>query len=470
MNLHHKSFFLSFAGLILFCGCQSSRSISEPEQTALQKPSALETNTTEKTEQAITPPAGGFTWNELARIASLRNSESQLLALSIRRDSLQNKAERSWKDPQLRLKTSDGKMDEHTRNGSSQHEDSDANTVGIRFYISNPFVNHWIKKQSTKSAALLTTSADELAYAVYCETKTQCLETAIVSDQISQIRKTLKLQQQICSEYNNLIKNGYVAPLKVIKAEIRLAEIELKLSQKESEHRNRLYQLALLTGLTLKQLQLQPLDSQKLSSPDSLSVDDLTAFAILCRPDLKRVKSEINLARTDIRIAEAKMIPWFEYAEGAYKDTSSDSIKYGDSEKTYSDEDGDEWYIRTGINIPVFSWMGDEVNLAKAALNEAQLQEVILLSSIREEIQVGVKKYNDAYQSKSHFEERVNKQLKAFEKQIRDIDNTKTIIAPEILDLEEQLCSYKQSVRENFYTCLKLKLYLESVIGGRDLK
>jgi outer membrane protein TolC len=470
MKLRYKSIFLSFASLTVFCGCMSSRTITEAAPGAIQKPDALESNITEKTEQDIITPASGFTWNELARIAALRNSESQLLALSIKRDFLQNKAERSWRNPQLRLKASDGKTDEYSTNGSSQHENSDANTVGLRFYISNPFVNHWIKKQSTKSAALLTTSADELAYATYCETKTQCLESAIISDQISQIRRSLKLQQRICSEYKTLIKDGYIAPLKIIKAEIKLAEIELKLSQKEHEHSNRLYQLALLTGLTLEQLQLQPLDSQTLSSPDSLNIDDLTAFAILCRPDLKRVRSEIDFALTDIKIAEAKMIPWFEYAEGAYRDTSSDSVKYNNPGQTYSDEDGDEWYVRTGINIPIFSWMGDEVILAKASLNEAQLQEVILLNSIREEIQVGVKNYNDAYQSKSHFEERVNEQLKSFEKQIRDVNSTKTIIAPEILNLEEQLCSYKQSVRENLYTCLKMKLYLESVVGGTELK
>jgi len=367
------------------------------------------------------------------------------------------------------LNTSQGDLDDHTRNGSSQHENNESYTAGVRFYISNPFVNRWIKKQSAKSATLLTTKSEELAYAIYCETKTQCMEAAIVDDQILQIRRALELQQQICSEYNALTKNGYAEPLKVIKAEIQLAEIELKLSQKVSEHRNRIYRLALLTGLPTEQLVLQSLDSQELYSPDTLGIDALTAFATLCRPDLKRIRNEIDLARTEIKIAEAKMIPWFDYAEGAYKDSNADSTKYGDSGRSYTDEDGDEWSIRTGINIPVFSWMGDEVSLAKATFNEAQFQEIILLRSIREEIQAGVLNYNEAFDSKVQFEEKVNKRIREFEKQINELDSANTIITPDILSLREQLNSYRQNVRENFYQCLQLKMDLESLVGGQSL-
>ena len=469
MKIRNKAVFISFAGLILFCGCRSTQSNSEAKQADSPEPSTIITNVAENTSQIITAPEGGFSWDELAKIAARRNSESQLLALTLKRDSLQNKVDRGWRDPQLRLNTSQGDQDEYSRSGNPEHEERDAWSAGLRFYISNPFVNRWIKKQSAKSARLLSANADELAYATYCETKTKCLETAVISDQILQLQTKLKMQQQICREFEILTENGYAAPLKIIKAELKLSEIEQEYSQKKSTHRNRLYQLSLLTGLPVEQIKVQPVDSQKLAPPETLSADSLITFAILSRPDLKRINSEIDLAETEIKVAEAKNIPWFEFAEGGYRDGSSDTTRYGENGNTHSNQDSDEWIIRTGINIPIFSWLGEEVNLAKASLNQARMQELIILNAIKDEIQAGLQNYKEAYQNKVRLENRVNNRLDSFTKQIKEVDSFNTVITPDILELKEQLNSYKQSVRKNLYNCLKLKLYLESVTGERQI-
>lgn len=456
----------------MFCGCLSRKRPSEAveESAASPEPIAIvATNATEHVAPAIVAPPNGFTWEELADLASHRSHESQLLALQLKRESLQNKVDRAWKDPQIRVIASQADQDEYTRGGGTQREESDSETIRARFYISSPFVNRWIKKQGPLTARVLTTEAEELSYAIYCETKAVCLDAAIVNDEILQLQETLDLQQQICDEFADLTKNGYAAPLKVIKAEIKLADIELKLSQKESEHRNLIYQLAQLTGVDADQLQLQSLESQKLIEPVTLTVDELTTFAILARPDLKRVRSEVDLAASEIKVAQAKNIPWFHFVEGSYRQGDADSNTYKDGRRTYSNEEGEQWAIRAAVNVPVFTWMGDEVNLAQASLAELQFQEVLTLNTIREEVRNGLQNYREACEQKKRLEERVNSRISALAEQIVGLDSTGTIISTDILELREQLSSFKQRARETVYNCLKLKLYLESVIGGRSL-
>ncbi len=470
MKLRYQAIFIFSGGLLLACGCLNHRnSPASVEETELPSVTESVTNAAEKGVQTITPPAGGFTWSELARIASQRSRESQLLALQIKCDGLENRLERTWRDPQLRLNTSQSEQDEKVRRGRSSHEDGESGTVGMRFYISSPFVNRWLKKQSIHSARLLSAEAEELAYAIYCETKALCLETALAHDQIQQISATMKRQQQICSEFEILTSNGYAVPLKVLKAEVKLAEIELKLAQAENEHRNLIYQLALLTGLEVGQIQLQPLDAQRLTEPDSLSVDELTAFAVLSRPDIRRIQSEIQLARSELRTARARNIPWFDFVEGSYRQSDADSITHEDRSRSYSNEEGEEWTIRTAINIPLFTWQGDEVNLANATLNAALFEEVIIHSAIRSEVRNGVENYRAACSDRLRQEERVGNRLKTLTQKLREIESSNTVIATDVLELEAQFDSYQQSVRENFYICLKLKLELESVVGGRDL-
>ncbi|MDD2601241.1 MAG: TolC family protein [Kiritimatiellae bacterium] len=472
MKLNQQIILSCFVGAILFCGCLSRRHPPEiaGEITAAPLPGAVAaTNATELVAPTVVAPPGGFTWEELAGLASRRGYETQLLALQIKRETLQNKVDRAWRDPQIRLIASQADQDEYTRGGGSEHEEGDAETIRARFYISSPFVNRWIKKQSPLTSRLLTTEAEELSYAIYCETKATCLEAAVVLDQVMQLRETRDLQQQICNKFGELTQDGYAAPLKVIKAEIKLADIELKLAQKESEQRNLIYQLAQLTGVEAEQLQLQGLESQSLIEPTALTVDELTTFATLARPDLKRVRSELDLARGEIKVAQAKNIPWFHFIEGSYRQSDSDSTRYRDTGKTYSNEDGEQWAIRAAVNVPIFTWLGDEVNLAQATLNQARFLEVFTLNTIREEVRNGLQNYQEAYAQKTRLENRVNTRLSALAEQISGLDNTGAIIATDILELREQLSSFKQRARETFYNCLKLKLYLESVVGGRSL-
>jgi len=470
MKLSHKAIFVAAGGVLFACGCLSQRASSEsaeqPPAPALPQAAA---NATAEAVQSVTPPSDGFAWDALARMASQRSRESQLLALQIKCDRLENRLERTWKDPQLRVNASQSEQDENVRRGRSRHEDGDSGTVGMRFYISSPFVNRWIRKQSAHSARLLSAAAEEIAYAIYCETKALCLESALASDQIRQISETLSRQQRICAEFETLTGLGYAFPLKVLKAELKLAEIELKLAQAENEHRNLIYQLALLTGLEAGQLKLQTLEAQKLTEPDRLSIDELTAFAILSRPDIKRIQSEVQLARTELQTARARHIPWFDFVEGSYRQSEADSITHENRSRSYESEEGDEWTIRTAINIPLFTWRGDEVNLANANLNAVLFEEVISSSLIRSEIRYGVESYQAAYADRIRQEERAEKRLNAFTQKLREVESSNTLIVTDMLELEEQFHSYRQSVRESFYICLKLKLELESVVGGRDL-
>lgn len=461
MKVSYRSLFIIPAALCILSGC-----VNTPESSGTPR-SEPKTNIVEKAVSTIAVPADGFSWHELAEIASQRDGKTQLAALQINRSTLQNQLDLTWRDPQLRLNSSFYSEDDYTHGGNNSHEDAQGYGTALRFYTSNPFVNRWIKKQGAKNARSILAKSRELSYAVYCETKMKCCEAAILEDQLKQLKESQTLHRKICDCYNELRTSGQAAPLKIIKADIKLAKTELQIEKTGRELRNVIYQLAQLTGVDAEKIKVQPLEKQKLSDPAKLNCDDLTIAAVEMRPDLESIRAEIDLAKTKVEIAKAKQIPWFEFLEAGYRNRSEDVTSYTGSGQRNSDAARDEWLLRTAVSLPVFSWAGHETALAAAVVRETQLREAIALTSIRAEIRNALDNYSDAFAARTKMQTEVDSHIQEFNKAVRELDNSKAVIETEILATEELINSYGQSVRENLYNCYKLKLYLDSVTGGQ---
>ena len=413
----------------------------------------------------ITVPAGGFSWNEMACIAASRSSSAQLAALQIKRSHLQNRIDRAWRDPQLRLNSSFASEDEYEYEGDNRHEDINSYGAGLRFYISNPFVNRWIKEQAAESAESITAQREELSYAVYCETRMKCCEVAVNEDKLNQLKVALEQQKNICARYADLKQSGYAAPLKMIKAELKSAKTEQQIIFMERQYRNSLFQLALLTGLDIDKIKLESIDKQSIQEPSAFNVDDMTELAVDQRPDLRSIRCDIALARSGLRIAEARQVPWFDFVEGGYRNRNADSTTYSGTSPNHSDSDRDEWIVRTAISLPIFSWAGHETTLARTLLKEVELTESFALIAVRNEIRNALDNYTDAFSSRKKMEADVKERMQEFRKTVEELDSSKTVVETEILDTEEQLNAFSRGTRRSLYDCLKLKLYLESVTG-----
>lgn len=413
-------------------------------------------------------PEGGFSWNQLAVIASQRTAESQMTALRIKRSRLENRLELAIRNPQLRWNYGFLSEDEHSPGNSNSHDNLRDSSAGLRFYINNPFVNRWIRKQADKNADSIMAAGRELSYATYCETKSSCLETAILDDRICQLQEIIEIQKKVCSRYSELNRNGFAAPLKSLKAQLRLSGLELKKNQLEREHRNALFHLSLLSGMPAGQLKVQPLGSQSLIPPSDLNMEQLITSAVQLRPDLESIRCEIEIARLEIKLAEARQIPWFDYVEGGLRNRTSNNTEYSiGGGISHSDSDRDEWMLGTAISLPVFSWTGNETALARTILEEAELRKAIAQTSLYEELKNAVENYTDAHSSHKRIQQTADKQMENFKKTLSEVDSSRTMVETDIMETEEQLNSYRLETRQSLYDCLRLKLALESLTGDR---
>ena len=385
--------------------------------------------------------------------------------LQLERSRLQNALDLCWRDPELRFASDFGDETEYEPGNGTRHQDIVEYGASLRFYISNPFVNRWVKKQASLNAASILSVRDELAYAVRSETLVKCYEAAVLEDQRLYAETTLALKKKICARYRELEKEGFAYPLRILKAELDLAEEEQEADRLRREHRNALYQISLLTGLDIENIRLEPIDSQTLPDPQSLDVDSLTETALRMRPDLQSIRCEIDLARNEVEIAKARQIPWFDFVEGGVRDRNADSTSYSASGVRHSDSDRDEWLFRTALSLPFFSWKGHETALARALLNEARSKEALVMTTIRGEIRNARDNYADSFDTRTRMREKTADYLSQFKQALQEIDNSKAVIETDIMNTEEQLTSYQQGVRRYFYECVKLRIYLESLTG-----
>ena len=461
-----------YAALILYLtsGCTATKSGVTTEETKSRSNSPAGCSIVSNSVESIVVPDGGFTWNKLASIAAHRDGDSQLTALQVKRSNFQNRIDRAWRNPQLRLNSSFASENEYEPKGNNEHEDSTSYGIGLRFYISNPFVNRWIKEQAAESANSIIAQSRELSYAVYCETRMKCCEAAVFEDQLSQLNKALEQQKKICVRYNELKKSGYAAPLKIIKADLKTARTEQQIEVMSRKHRNALFQLALLTGLEIDKIKIQPIGKQVMPEPATYSADNLTASAVRMRPDLESIRCEISLARSGYKIAKAGQVPWFEFLESGYRNRNADSTTYTSTAPNHSDSDRDEWIMRTAISLPIFSWAGHETALANAIVKEAELRESLAFIAVRNEIKNALRNYTEASSSRKKMQAEVDERMHEFQKAVKELDRSKTVVETEIMDTKELLNAFRRGTRQSLYDCLKLKLYMESITGEKGLE
>ncbi len=463
MKIKFNTFFLVTLILYIGGGCKAVKSSINKEKKDPKPLVSVVINSASNGVDKIFVPVDGFSWDELAAIAARRSADSHLTALQIKRSYLQNRLDRAWRDPQLRLNSAQTSEDEYNPGGNNGHEESDSYGASLRFYISNPFVNHWIKQQTGINAGSITAQTDELAYAVYCETRMKCCEAAIIEDKLNQLKQAFEQQKKICVRYKQLQQSGYAVPLKIIKAELKSARTEQQIAVREREHRNALFQIAVLTALPIDKIQVRSIDQQVIPEPAAYHADDLIISAVNLRPDLEKIRCEIALAKSGYEIAKARQIPWFEFLEGGYRNRNKDSTTYRATAPDYSDSDQDEWSLRVAIGLPIFSWAGHETALARTTLNEVERRESLAFIAIHNEIKNALENYTEACVSRTKMETNVNERMRTFQSAIKELDSSKTVVETEIMETEEQLNAYQRETRQTLYDCLKLKLYLESV-------
>jgi len=484
---------LAFCGLTLATcavGCASARPGASAAQTAVAS-SATTNAALASSGCGVTnsPPPGGYAWDDLARMAASNSAEAKALLLEADAENSKTAVDTAWRNPQIRMGRGWSEKDEETpqRTGMRTYPDEvdmpsrpftnyrkwsnssyDSYTTGLRVYISNPFVNRWLRKRGEASVRALKSQSEEVKYALYCEVKSLCLDAQMLDRDIALLEQMNGLREQLRDIRKEQTAAGVSGLLDLIRAETRLVMLKSELREKKTAHQQLIRRIAVLAGIPVGQVKLRaPKMGEKINAAYS-NLAVLTDLAFLRRPDLKRAVLEKEAAEHGVKAARAKDIPWIEYLEGNYTDESghsdSSEMYYSGSDRTHESET--EWQARFAVTIPVFNWLGDEVRMNRAHLAASEARVQGLYDSIRREVAAVWEDYCGAAAERDQVVSDNEKLFKQMSAQINALANEQTVRREDVAAIREELVEYRRASMEAEYDYLRLTQYLESVCGG----
>lgn len=435
------------------------------------------------------PPEEGYAWDELGRLAASNSDEAKALLLDAEAVRHQTAVDTGWRNPQLRTGWRWGDEDSETpgRTGMQSYPDEvdmpsrpfstgrewadrdfDGYTAGLRIYTVNPFVNRWLRKRGKAEAESKEAESKEVAYGVYCEVKSLCLEAEAVREEIGALERLVGLREQVCALRREQAEVGIVSALEEIRAKTRLESLRSEIREKESKRVQYLRRIAVLTGLPVEQVRLRPADYVRQVSAPYLDGSVLTDMAFLRRPDLSRALLEKEAAQHEVEAAKAGQIPWFEYLEGTYEDEHAETASY-EQYRTgydYTERDQTEWQVRVAITLPVFNWLGDEVRLSRTRLAAAEMRERGLYEGIRREVCGVLEDYQKVRAERDRVAADREKLKASLAARIDALAAESTVRREDVLAAREELIEYERVCMKVERECLRLTLYLETVSGG----
>jgi len=435
------------------------------------------------------PPAGGYDWDTLARMAAANSSEAQALLLEAQAERHQAAVDAGWRNPQLRVGQSWGDEDEVTpgRTGMRTYPDEvgrpsrpftsyrkteeqsyDGESVGLRVYTVNPFVNRWLRRRGEAAAKALEKKSEEEAYAVFCEVRSLCLEAELLREEIALLEQMAEVRVQLRDVRREESEAGEASPLDLIRSETRVASLGSELCEKRTARQQLVRRIAVLAGVPAEQVKLRPRGATSPVAPTLLEPAVLTDMAFMRRPDLARAEHEKEAAAHGVKAAKAGEIPWFEFVEGTYKDENADTYSQEQyySGSDYTARDQTEWQVRLAVTLPVFTWLGDEVNVTRAKLAAAEARVRGLYDVVRTEVGGVLEDYRVARGERDRLMGECERVCATMKSRIDALAQEPTVKREEVLAAREELIAYRRVCLKSERECLRMEQYLETVSGG----
>lgn len=475
------------AVLWLAAGCASVT--RETPQVSAGTPQAVTNAVTAAEAVTNAPPADGYTWDALARLAAANCSEAKALMLDAAAELQQTAVETGWRNPQLRVGSNWGDGEQSTPgragmrtypdetdspsrpfNSNRQWSDSsfDRQSVALRIYTSNPFVNRWLRKRGAASARAIEAHSGETAYAVFCEVRSLCLEAETAREEIGLMEQMALFRRQTRDFRKEQSDAGVAGALELIRAETRLAALSSEIHERQTARLQVLRRLSVLTDVPVEQLRLRPPDFEKRMRSEYLDKSALTDLAFMRRPDLTRAQLEKEAAEHKVKAAQAGNIPWFEYVDGtvASQSGTQDSYEQYVSGHDITSDDRTEWQARVAVTLPVFNWLGDEVKLSRTKLAASASRVEGLYETIRAEVGGVLEDYLAARAERDRLAYDYKQLQETMNARIDALANETTVKREDVLAAREDLAAYQRICMKAERECLRMEQYLETVSGG----
>lgn len=468
----------------MLAGCASAPKAAGDECPA---PDAVTTNAS-VAFAAAAMPEDGYDWNALARMAAANCGEARALLLEAQAERHKTAVDTGWRNPRLRAGRRWGDMDAETPGRSGmrtypeevgsprrpftryrewENQSYDGDTIGLRVYTANPFVNRWLRKQGEAAAQALEKESAEEAYAVFCEVRMLCLEAEVLREEIELLERGAALRQELRDVRNEQVEAGVTTPLDLIRAETKLAATRFEINGKRTARQQLVRRIAVLAGVPAEGLKLRAKAASR-PAASALNPATLTELAFMRRPDLARMEREKDAAEHAVRAARAGQIPWFEYVEGTYADEKAERDSY---EQHYTGHDRTtrketEWEVRVAVTVPIFNWLGDEIKMTRAQLAAARAR----MDGQHEIVQAEVGGVLEDYLvASAEWERLANEGERLRETMTARLDalaQEPTVKRDEMLEAREELLSYQRVCLKAERECLFMAQCLETVSGG----
>lgn len=411
-----------------------------------------------------------YTWDELATLAGKRADKAMIARMRamLKRQSVESSL--AWKDPQLRL----GRTWEDSRDRAvgdpPANGDGDTFTATLRFYISNPFVNRYLRLAGEADVAALEQRATAEAYAVYCEVRSLCLED-------ERLRREQRIRAEMGTLWNEVrksqeerIERGMEkSPVDAIKAEIAGEQEAIRASELALARRQVRRQLSFYTGLPERELKIRYTPPEPPTTNRAYAAM-LTDVAFSRRPDLVGALKELESARASVGAAKAAHLPWFDFVEGTYAhstdsgtDWSGSGAKRFRGHKTGRDDD---WQVRLAINLPIFTWFGDSVKMSRMVEELADARVNALNAAIENEISSAFEEFLAADERFVRLSDRSARFVRRMEARLGEFGNSPAVRPDDVCRGRIELLEYRRLKERSEFAWIASVLMLETVSGG----
>ncbi|HRR32599.1 MAG TPA: TolC family protein [Kiritimatiellia bacterium] len=474
------------AGLIVLAaaGCST---IDEPDGAPSEP--GLQTDSPVPAPTPSEPPAEGYDWDTLARMAAANCGEARALLLDAQAERSKTAVDTGWRNPRLRLGHgwSDQDNDTPGRSGMRTFPEEvdtphrpfkryrewddrsfDANQIGLRLYTANPFVNRWLRKRGEAAARALEKESEEEAYAVFCEVKTLCLEADLLREEIELLERMAAIREKLRDLRREQSEAGVTSPLDLIRAETKLAAQRSEIFGKRMARQQLVRRIAVLAGVPVEGFRLKPRTADQTPAAASLDAAVLTDLAFMRRPDLARLEREKEAAEHAVRAARAGQIPWLEYVEGSFEDTHGDIYSYEEhfTGRDHTTRDETEWQIRIAMSLPVFNWLGDDIRLTRTQLAAAEARVHGQYERVRVEVGGVLEDYRAAQAEWARLNSESERLYDTMHTRIESLAQEPTIKREEVLAAHEELLAFRRVCLKAERECLFMQQCLETVSGG----
>lgn len=411
-------------------------------------------------------PADGWTWEELAVRAgekAMKTGRGSMRAMEAR---LKAEEDLAWKDPELRLSRSwfDGKGDRNYRDKWDETDGRDWG-VGLRLFIPNPFINRYLRKKGAATVDKYNAESVADGYAVYTEVKLMCLENNRLENEL----KRRQVEGKIIDRGKELAdasrEDGVSeSPYDTIRMRAKKERNQLRIDVLVRHIRRLHHQIALAANVKDEDFKII-IGGIDLPDPKQMNLDDLVEKAFARRPDLARANAQYREAEAKLGMARAANIPWFKSIEGGYarQHKTKDSHEIG-LLKDVARSHKDETYLKLTISLPVFTWLGDSVEISRQIRDTAEARVREMYDSIRLEVASGYERYCETVAAVKTDE--VAAFAREMEERINDYEDSGADIAAASIKARLELNDYLEFVHEVELNACEALIDLESVIGG----